>query len=309
MDSFYEALKRFKEYTRSCPNHGFFEGNLWKIFYNGIDHKYKLSLDTASNGNFMTKSVQEAKLLIENLAVSDANACPDYNRSVKTTSPLSESAQISELKNIVSQLLKGRQGVHAIEDALATNEDPLMEFIGDATEENQEEPKKKVYPTGIYQVKQPFTFPQGATSAQQEEKVDVALKKYMEEQRLITKNLYEKLDHMFGDLSSKFGSLLTHVQKLEVQIAQTAEAAKKQHEGNPQKFCSVVLSKVNQIVPTLSQGKAEEYEYKERQKPGRYTWESRRAYKRRLEGKPLPKLEYPGKFVITSCINGYQLND
>ncbi|CAA7041009.1 unnamed protein product [Microthlaspi erraticum] len=82
-----------------------YEGNLWNIFYNGIDHKYKLSLDTASNGNFMTKSVPEAKLLIENLAASDANACPDYNRSVKTTSS-SESAQISELRNMVSQLLK-----------------------------------------------------------------------------------------------------------------------------------------------------------------------------------------------------------
>ncbi|CAA7030139.1 unnamed protein product [Microthlaspi erraticum] len=101
MESFYEALERFKEYTRSCPNHGFSEGNLWNIFYNGIDHKYKLSLDTASNGNFMTKSVPEAKLLIENLAASDANACPDYNRSVKTTSS-SESAQISELRNMVT---------------------------------------------------------------------------------------------------------------------------------------------------------------------------------------------------------------
>ncbi|CAA7044515.1 unnamed protein product [Microthlaspi erraticum] len=55
-ESFYEALDRFKEYIRDCPNHGFNEGNLWNIFYRGIDHKYKLSLDTASNGNFMTKT-------------------------------------------------------------------------------------------------------------------------------------------------------------------------------------------------------------------------------------------------------------
>ncbi|CAA7023194.1 unnamed protein product [Microthlaspi erraticum] len=138
MESFYEASERFKEYTRSCPNHGFSEGNLWNIFYNGIDHKYKLSLDTKSNGNFMTKSVPEAKLLIENLAASDANACPDYNRGVKTTSS-SESTQISELRNMVSQLLKSRQGVHAIEDALATNEDTLMDFMRDGAEENLEE--------------------------------------------------------------------------------------------------------------------------------------------------------------------------
>ncbi|CAA7045415.1 unnamed protein product [Microthlaspi erraticum] len=359
MESFYEALERFKEYTRSCPNHGFSEGNLWNIFYNGIDHKYKLSLDTASNGNFMTKSVPEAKLLIENLAASDANACPDYNRSVKTTSS-SESAQISELRNMVSQLLKSRQGVHAIEDALATNEDTLMDFMRDGAEENLEEVNyiggnygnrgfnppfrahpnlsyrsnnvenpndqvypnqgayqggqyqskpQQVYPRGMYQVKQPFTFSQETNPTQTGEKVDVALKKYMEEQRLITKNLYEKLDHMFGDLSSKFGSLSTHVQKLEVQIAQTAEAAKKQNEVNTQKFCSVVSSIDGTIVPTLSQGEEEENEPKERHKPERYSWESRRAYKRRLEGKPLQKQEDPGKFVITSSINGIQLHD
>ncbi|CAA7030794.1 unnamed protein product [Microthlaspi erraticum] len=224
MESFYEALERFKEYTRSCPNHGFSEGNLWNIFYNGIDHKYKLSLDTASNGNFMTKSVPEAKLLIENLAASDANACPDYNRSVKTTSS-SESAQISELRNMVSQLLKSRQGVHAIEDALATNEDTLMDFMRDGTEENLEEVNyiggnygnrgfnppfrahpnlsyrsnnvenpndqvypnqgayqggqyqskpQQVYPRGMYQVKQPFTFSQETNPTQTGEKVDVA---------------------------------------------------------------------------------------------------------------------------------------
>ncbi|CAA7030355.1 unnamed protein product [Microthlaspi erraticum] len=124
------------------PNHGFSDGNLWNIFYNGIngiDHKYKLSLDTASDGNFMTKSVPEAKLLIENLDLSDANACPEYNRNVITTSSSSESAQISELKNMISQLLKIRQGVHAIEDALATNENPLLEFIGDGAEDNKEE--------------------------------------------------------------------------------------------------------------------------------------------------------------------------
>ncbi|CAA7054026.1 unnamed protein product [Microthlaspi erraticum] len=331
MESFYEALERFKEYTRSCPNHGFSEGNLWNIFYNGIDHKYKLSLDTASNGNFMTKSVPEAKLLIENLAASDANACPDYNRSVKTTSS-SESAQISELRNMVSQLLKSRQGVHAIEDALATNEDTLMDFMRDGAEENLEEVNyiggnygnrgfnppfrahpnlsyrsnnvenpndqvypnqgayqggqyqskpQQVYPRGMYQVKQPFTFSQETNPTQTGEKVDVALKKYMEEQRLITKNLYEKLDHMFGDLSSKFGSLSTHVQKLEMAL----------------------------LSPTLSQGEEEENEPKERHKPERYSWESRRAYKRRLEGKPLQKQEDPGKFVITSSINGIQLHD
>ncbi|CAA7021371.1 unnamed protein product [Microthlaspi erraticum] len=70
-----------------------------------------------------------------------------------------------------------------------------------------------------------------------------------------------------------------------------------------------IVGKDGTIVPTLSQGEEEENEPKERHKPERYSWESRRAYKRRLEGKPLQKQEDPGKFVITSSINGIQLHD
>ncbi|CAA7044563.1 unnamed protein product [Microthlaspi erraticum] len=65
----------------------------------------------------------------------------------------------------------------------------------------------------------------------------------------------------------------------------------------------------SKVVPTLSQGEEVENEPKERLKPERYSRESRRAYKRRLEGKPLQKKEDPGKFVITSSINGFQLHD
>ncbi|CAA7030357.1 unnamed protein product [Microthlaspi erraticum] len=88
-------------------------------------------------------------------------------------------------------------------------------------------------------------------------------------------------------------------------------AAKKQHEVNPQKFCSVVLSEENQLIPVpKSSHKGEkEDEPKKSKKPERFPWESRRAYKRRLENKPLSKIEDPGKFVIPVSINGYQLDD
>ncbi|CAA7037537.1 unnamed protein product [Microthlaspi erraticum] len=73
VEPFHEALERFKDYTRECPNHGLSEGSLWNIFYRGISGKCRFSLDTASNGNFMTKTVTEAKILIENLASSDSD--------------------------------------------------------------------------------------------------------------------------------------------------------------------------------------------------------------------------------------------
>ncbi|CAA7033492.1 unnamed protein product [Microthlaspi erraticum] len=124
-ESFYEALDRFKEYIRDCPNHGFKEGNLWNIFYRGIDHKYKLSLDTASNGNFMTKTIDEAKVLIENLAASDCNNCPDYDRSSRTTTSSPDVSQMAELKNMMAQVLKGQlKHINAIEGMSDANEDP-----------------------------------------------------------------------------------------------------------------------------------------------------------------------------------------
>ncbi|CAA7043648.1 unnamed protein product [Microthlaspi erraticum] len=73
VEPFHEALERFKDYTRECPNHGLSDGSLWNIFYRGISGKCRFSLDTASNGNFMTKTVTEAKILIENLASSDSD--------------------------------------------------------------------------------------------------------------------------------------------------------------------------------------------------------------------------------------------
>ncbi|CAA7039985.1 unnamed protein product, partial [Microthlaspi erraticum] len=94
----------------------------------------------------------------------------------------------------------------------------------------QYQPKKQVYPKGIYQVEQPFTFPQAVAPAQQEEKLDVVLERYMEEQRQTTQSLYEKLDRVFTDICSKFGSLSSHVQNLGIQIVQTAEAVEKQNE-------------------------------------------------------------------------------
>ncbi|CAA7058088.1 unnamed protein product [Microthlaspi erraticum] len=135
----YEALDRFKEYIRDCPNHGFNEGNLWNIFYRGIDHKYKLSLDTASNGNFMTK-IDEAKVLIENLAASDCNNCPDYDRSSRTTTSSPDSFQMTELKNMMAQVLKGQlKHINAIEGMSDANEDPSRECMGDFSNEANEE--------------------------------------------------------------------------------------------------------------------------------------------------------------------------
>ena len=53
-------------YQRDCPHHGFTEVQLLKKLYKGIDLQYRVMLDTASEGNFETRTPEEAKRLIEN---------------------------------------------------------------------------------------------------------------------------------------------------------------------------------------------------------------------------------------------------
>ncbi|CAA7046687.1 unnamed protein product [Microthlaspi erraticum] len=51
VEPFHEALERFKDYTRECPNHGLSEGSLWNIFYRGISGN--LASDKARSDNFI----------------------------------------------------------------------------------------------------------------------------------------------------------------------------------------------------------------------------------------------------------------
>ncbi|CAL9222681.1 unnamed protein product, partial [Arabidopsis halleri] len=76
-----EAWERFKGYTIQCPHHGFKKASLLSTLYRGVLPKIRMLLDTASNGNFLNKDVEEGWELIENLAQSDGNYNEDFDRS------------------------------------------------------------------------------------------------------------------------------------------------------------------------------------------------------------------------------------
>ncbi|CAA7051686.1 unnamed protein product [Microthlaspi erraticum] len=98
------------------------------------------SKDQFLNGNFMTKTIDEAKVLIENLAASDCNNCPDYDRSSRTTTSSPDSFSNAELKNMMAQVLKGQlKHINAIEGMSDANEDPSRECMGDFSNEANEE--------------------------------------------------------------------------------------------------------------------------------------------------------------------------
>ncbi|KAG7585645.1 hypothetical protein ISN45_Aa02g009890 [Arabidopsis thaliana x Arabidopsis arenosa] len=81
LNPFCEAWERFKGYTTQCPHHGFKKASLLSTLYRGALPKFRMVLDTASNGNFLNKDFEEGWELVENLAQSDGNYNEDFDRS------------------------------------------------------------------------------------------------------------------------------------------------------------------------------------------------------------------------------------
>ena len=106
-ESFHEAWERFKEYTQDCPHHGYTDVSLLNIFYNGVHEESQDAMDTASNGDFMTKTVEEAYTLLNNLSSSKANRKSRFDTSQKGVGY--ESKKIDELNAKIEMLLKRDQ--------------------------------------------------------------------------------------------------------------------------------------------------------------------------------------------------------
>ncbi|XP_042425743.1 uncharacterized protein LOC122013544 [Zingiber officinale] len=69
-ESLFEAWDRFKSMQRQCPHHGLEKWLVLHTFYNGINYHTKVSLDSATEGALMNKSLDEAEKIIENVALN-----------------------------------------------------------------------------------------------------------------------------------------------------------------------------------------------------------------------------------------------
>ena len=61
------AWERIKNMLRTCPSHGVNEWTVLHSFYNGLNYMSRSILDSAAGGAFMTKTVSEAKAILENM--------------------------------------------------------------------------------------------------------------------------------------------------------------------------------------------------------------------------------------------------
>ncbi|KAG7559312.1 hypothetical protein ISN45_Aa05g009070 [Arabidopsis thaliana x Arabidopsis arenosa] len=118
-ESICEAWERFKGYTIQCPHHGFKKASLLSTLYRGVLPKIRMLLDTASNGNFLNKDVEEGWELIENLAQSDGNYNEDFDRSNRGIgdSDAKHSKEMKALNEKLDKLLLNQQKpVHFLVD-------------------------------------------------------------------------------------------------------------------------------------------------------------------------------------------------
>ncbi|XP_056860219.1 uncharacterized protein LOC108838444 [Raphanus sativus] len=81
LEGFSEAWEMFNGYLAQCPHHGFNKGSLLSTFYRGALPEYRARLDTASNGNFLDRTEEEAGKLVENMVKSDVVYSGDHDRA------------------------------------------------------------------------------------------------------------------------------------------------------------------------------------------------------------------------------------
>ena len=124
--SFKRSWIRFKSYQRDCPDHGFNEVQLLSTFFRGIALAYPMALDSASDGNFNTRNLEEAVRLIENLASSNITKNTDFER--KKLAPALGKEQLGDVKanlDSVHKLLKKQ--ISFAEDVEVVDVDSDME--------------------------------------------------------------------------------------------------------------------------------------------------------------------------------------
>ncbi|XP_024006440.1 uncharacterized protein LOC112082948 [Eutrema salsugineum] len=92
------------------------------------------------------------------------------------------------------------------------------------------------------------------------------LEQILEGQQKITVDFNGKIDALYLDLNGKFEALNTHVKKLDIQLAQTAEAVKRQEgflpgktDTNPRHYCSAItLRSCKKLTLELKKGVSED---------------------------------------------------
>ncbi|KAG7603866.1 putative transposase Ptta/En/Spm plant [Arabidopsis thaliana x Arabidopsis arenosa] len=238
-EDFKAAWVRFKEYQRDCPHHGFSEVQLLGTFLRGVDWRYQMALDVASNGNFNIRYPADATALIENLACSNSTKNADFERKkIARAISCNQMAELNAKLDSVHNLLTGKNHVHF------PAEEETIEL-----EPESEEGVFYIDGQGYKKFGQPHgNFSGNRFTGNQETRMESMLEQIQESQTKLVVEFNGKFDAVYTDLNGKIDNLSSHLKKLDVQVAQTAQSIKRQEvffpgnpDANPRKSCNAIL--------------------------------------------------------------------
>ncbi|KAG7532294.1 F-box domain [Arabidopsis thaliana x Arabidopsis arenosa] len=256
LNHFY-TKSRSARVREGLPHHGFTQESLMTTFYGGIDTQYQMALDTASKGDFSTNTVVQATSLIENLARSNSDHAPEYDRSLKVKAV--ENDALKDLTQKVNLLLaREQQTIKALEETFDEDDDQEeVNYIGGQggyrgfnpnyrnhpnlsyRSNNVENPQDMVYPPRQQgNLNKPSTFanypPKPAVP--QENKLETMMYSLIESHKKSASEINAKIDGMYGDLNGKFTTLASRVDSLDKRVSTMASSSK------GKEACNVVMA-------------------------------------------------------------------
>ncbi|KAL1203419.1 hypothetical protein V5N11_014345 [Cardamine amara subsp. amara] len=265
-ETFKAVWLRFKAYQRDCPHHGFDEVQLLRTFFSGIDWRYQVALDGASDGNFKTRRPREANKLIENLATSNSSKNADFER--KGLAAGLDNGQMAEVKakfDTVHNLLVNKKSVHFAQevevfesDDGATEED--VNYVNGSGFNGQRYDNYQGNFKNYGQNNQRGNYGNNQNSSGYMPKTDAQngqrsnnnftrtygnsyyqtpptktpdfelkdmLERILEEQQKMTIDFNGKIDALYTDLHGKCDSLNNHIKRLDSQFVQSVANSKR----------------------------------------------------------------------------------
>ncbi|GJU23074.1 reverse transcriptase domain-containing protein [Tanacetum coccineum] len=130
-ETFAEAWDRFKDLLNKCPHHGFSPLHQIDTFYNSLNQSEQDSLNSAANGNFLTKNTQEALTIIENKSKVQTSRNKPQVASASRSS--TQDAHITSLIKQVKALLSLYRPVNSVQNGCETCGGPHAYYECQAT--------------------------------------------------------------------------------------------------------------------------------------------------------------------------------
>ena len=221
-----------------------------------MDWEFRNALNAASNGDFMTQTTEGAHALIKNMAASSSNKNEETGRSKKVNSM--DTRKIDDLAAKVD-LEPGTADATEETKTSEENQQQVSYINGQGWQFKNYHPNPNVrnnphmfsYKTNPdnpnqaqnqFQNKQNNPHAAPATASGPPDELKGMMQQLLQGQQIqrkalkqVTTEINTQMDNMFMELNSKYDVVASHIRKMNVQIAQTAETIKRQHGTLPGK--------------------------------------------------------------------------